>query len=79
MPPTADWMSVQTMVPPSAGSSRISKKMPALTMVAECRNALTGASAAMALGSQKWKGNWALLVSAPMANKAKMAPYQGWL
>ena len=46
------------------------RKVPALTMVAECKYALTGAGAAMALGSQKWKGNWADLVKAP-ANTSK--------
>jgi hypothetical protein len=34
-------------------------------MVAECRYADTGVGAAIAFGSQKWKGNWALLVNAP--------------
>jgi len=34
-------------------------------MVAECRNAETGVGAAMALGSQKWKGTWADLVNVP--------------
>jgi hypothetical protein len=34
-------------------------------MVAECRYAETGVGAAIAWGSQKWKGNCALLVKAP--------------
>ena len=40
-------------------------KTPALTIVAECRNALTGVGAAIALGNQKWKGNCADFVNAP--------------
>ena len=52
-------------VPASTGHSRASRKTPAFTMVAECRKAETGVGAAMALGSQKWNGNCALLVSAP--------------
>ncbi len=39
--------------------------MPALTMAAACRYALTGVGAAIAPGSQKWKGTSADLVIAP--------------
>ena len=39
--------------------------MPALTIAAACRYALTGVGAAMAPGSQKWKGKIADLLSAP--------------
>ncbi|CFU02972.1 Uncharacterised protein [Bordetella pertussis] len=31
----------------------------------------------MALGSQNWNGNWALLVSAPSAIRTSTAGYQG--
>ena len=47
------------------GHRRASRKTPAFTIVAECRKAETGVGAAIALGSQKWNGNCALLVSAP--------------
>ena len=36
--------------------------IPALTMVAEWRYAETGVGAAIAPGSQEWKGAWALFV-----------------
>jgi hypothetical protein len=36
-----------------------------LTIVAECRYALTGVGAAIAAGSQAWKGNCADFVNAP--------------
>ncbi len=39
--------------------------MPAFTMAAACRYALTGVGAAIAAGSQKWKGTRADLESAP--------------
>ena len=52
--------------------------MPAFTMVAEWRYALTGAGAAMALGNQKWKGNWADLVNAPSKIKIRIVVNPGW-
>lgn len=39
--------------------------MPALTIEAACRYALTGVGAAIAPGSQKWKGICADFVRAP--------------
>ena len=33
--------------------------------------------ACMALGSQKWNGNWADLVKAPSSSNATITPYQG--
>ena len=42
--------------------------MPALTIAAACRYALTGVGAAMAPGSQKWKGKIADLLSAPTSS-----------
>ena len=44
--------------------------MPAFTIVAEWRKALAGVGAAMAPGSQKWKGNCADLVKAPSRIRA---------
>ena len=43
--------------------------MPALTIAAACRYALTGVGAAMAPGSQKWNGTMADLVSAPISSR----------
>ena len=39
--------------------------MPAFTMAAACRYALTGVGASIAAGSQKWNGTRADLVIAP--------------
>ena len=47
------------------GAVRANNTMPALTMVAECKYALTGVGAAIAPGNQKWNGNCADLVNAP--------------
>ena len=65
-------------VPANAGHRRASRNTPALTMVAECRYADTGVGAAMALGSQKWNGNCALLVSAPSRISTSAVVYSGW-
>ena len=46
---------------------RSSRYTPALTTAAACRKADTGVAAAMASGSQKWKGNCAALVNAENA------------
>ena len=50
----------------STGPVSASKTMPAFTIVAEWRYALTGVGAAMAPGSQTWNGTWADLVAAAM-------------
>ena len=42
--------------------------MPALTIAAACRYALTGVGAAIAPGSQKWNGTMADLLSAPISS-----------
>jgi hypothetical protein len=47
---------------------------PAFTMAAACRYALTGVGAAMAPGSQKWKGTSADLVTAPIRMRTTAAP-----
>ena len=47
------------------GDMRAINTMPAFTMVAECKYALTGVGAAIAPGNQKWKGNCADFVKAP--------------
>ncbi len=41
-----------------------------MTIVAECRNAVTGVGATIAPGSQKLKGNWADLLNAPTSTRA---------
>jgi len=46
-------------------------------MVAECRYAETGVGAAIACGSQKWKGNCALLVKAPSSTSSNAGTYSG--
>ena len=56
--------------------------MPAFTIAAACRYALTGVGAAMAAGSQKWNGMSADLVATP-ANRHTIAtvaavPPGGW-
>jgi hypothetical protein len=53
MPPMTTRLPIHTGVPPSKGCMRIKRYMPALTMVAACKNALMGVGALMALGSQK--------------------------
>jgi hypothetical protein len=40
----------------NAGANRATTTIPALTMVAECRNALTAVGAVMAAGNQEWNG-----------------------
>lgn len=47
-----------------SGGKRIIRKTPAVTRVLECTREETGVGAAIALGSQEEKGNWALLVRA---------------
>ncbi len=42
-----------------------------MTIVAECRYALTGVGAAIAPGSQKCSGNWADLENAPTSTSAR--------
>lgn len=56
---------------------------PATTRVLLCTNALTGVGASIAIGSQKVKGNWALLVrehtdraSKHTLNRVKLAEYR---
>src|SRR3546814_15692940 len=56
--------------------------MPAFTMAAACRYALTGVGAAMAPGSQKWNGTRADLLSAPTSTQISATgtsgPVTGW-
>jgi len=54
------------------GLNRISKKMPATTIVLECSRAETGVGPSIAAGSQGWRPNWADL---PVA--AKIRPSRG--
>ena len=72
--PTTLSVVAQSGVPLSAGCSRASRNTPALTMVAECRKALAGVGACMALGSQKWKGNCADLVKQPRQISSSAGP-----
>src|SRR5690625_3795170 len=51
--------------------------MPAFTMAAECKYALTGVGASMALGNQRWKGAWADFVKAPNKTSTNIAGYRG--
>lgn len=57
------------------GLIRISKKMPATTIVLECSRAETGVGPSMAEGSQGWRPNWADLPVAatirPISGKVK--------
>jgi len=54
------------------GLNRISKKIPATTIVLECSRAETGVGPSIAAGSQGWRPNWADL---PVA--AKIRPSRG--
>lgn len=59
------------------GWSRMSRKMPATTMVLECSRAETGVGPSIAEGSQGWRPNWA---DFPVA--ARIRPMSGrvaWL
>ncbi len=56
--------------PWNSGARRATRKTPAFTMAAACRYADTGVGAAMAAGSQKWKGAWADFVRAPISTRA---------
>ena len=47
-------------------------------MVAECRYAETGVGAAIAWGSQKWKGNCADLVNTPSRISISTSGYRAW-
>src|SRR5690606_41264819 len=55
---------------PSTGLIRATRYTPAFTIAAECRYALTGVGAAIALGSPNWKGNCADLVKAARRKQA---------
>ncbi len=68
---------VQSAVPPRSGVIRATRYTPALTIVAECRYALTGVGACIAFGSQKWNGNWADLVNAASRISAAIPTYVG--
>lgn len=56
------------------GASRATRKVPAFTMAAACRYALTGVGAAMAPGSQKCMGTMADLLSAPTSTATTATP-----
>jgi hypothetical protein len=71
--PAAVTAVVQSAVAPRIGVIRASRYTPAFTIVAECRYALTGVGAAIAFGSQKWKGTCADLVKAASRVSAAMA------
>lgn len=52
-----------------AGESRATRKIPAFTIAAACRNALTGVGAAIAPGNQKLNGTIADFDSAPTSSR----------
>ena len=56
---------------------RAIRNSPAFTIVAECRYADTGVGAAIACGSQKWKGNCADLVKQPSRIRISAGRYNG--
>ena len=64
-------------VAPKVGDRRATRKTPAFTIAAECRNADTGVGAAMAPGSQKWNGAMADLVSAPTTSRTTAVAIAG--
>ena len=51
--------------------------MPAFTIAAACRYALTGVGAAIAPGSQKWNGKIADLLSAPTRSRTIAVSMRG--
>ncbi len=53
------------------GWNRISRKIPATTIVLECRRADTGVGPSIAEGSQGWRPNWADLPVAAMTRPIK--------
>src|SRR5687768_2890491 len=73
--PTAAIEPDQRAVPPSSGVILAIRYTPALTMVAECRYALTGVGACIAFGNQKWNGNCADFVNAANSTRIAMPAY----
>ena len=65
------------VVVPNVGDRRATRKTPAFTIAAECRNADTGVGAAIAPGSQKWNGAIADLVSAPRTSSTTAVAIAG--
>jgi len=76
-PPTRLSVHTHSGTVANTGAIRASRYTPALTMVAEWRYADTGVGAAMALGNQKWNGNWADFVNAPSATSTTTAGNMG--
>src|SRR5690606_36267710 len=56
-----------------AGAQRATRYTPALTIVAECRYALTGVGATIAPGSHEWNGYCADLLAAPTSTRTRPA------
>ena len=56
--------------------THLANGLPAFTIVAECKYALTGVGAAMACGNQKWNGNCADLVNAPNSTSTNATSYK---
>lgn len=52
--------------------NRSPKNTPAVTRVDEWTNAEIGVGAAMAIGNQAEKGNWALFLNAAIINKSNV-------
>src|SRR5687768_4565907 len=71
--PTAVTAPVHSVVAPRIGVILAMRYTPALTIVAECRYALTGVGAAIAFGNQKWNGTCADFVNAANNTNVAMA------
>lgn len=56
----------------SRGCMRMRRKMPATTIVLECKRAETGVGPSIAEASQGWKPNWADLLAAAVINPSKI-------
>lgn len=67
--PSGMMIGCHALVALKVGASRATRNTPALTIAAECRKEETGVGAAIAPGSQKWKGAIADLESAPMTSR----------
>ena len=57
--------------------SHLAASIPAFTIVDECRYALAGVGAAIALGNHTWNGNCADFVNAPARISSSIGTYSG--
>ena len=56
----------------SKGCTRMRRKMPATTIVLECKRADTGVGPSIAEASQGWRPNWADLLAAAVINPSSI-------